>query len=223
MIYLFIDFEMQAVSRYDHPEEWNIARHEIIEIGAVMIDRNGNELGSFKRYVKPEYSVSIQKIVTEMTGIDAETLKDEENFTPVFTDFVEWTKSYNEPYTVFAWSGSDKGQLQHELTLKKYPKTDDTRYMLSHWKDFQKKFTRLLNRQKAVALDKAIKAVGLEFEGQEHDALWDARNTARLYILTMDKAAFLAQAPVINKRLDSENQIGTSIGDILKKKSIDCQ
>ena len=188
--YVFVDFEMQPVDHRDHPDEWSIARHEIIEFGAVMLDKNLKEISEFQSYVKPRYSEKIQETVEAMTGITAETVSDAADFSEVFNKFVKWCSSDGLTYCVYAWSGADKGQLVHEIALKQIEKTPEVNYMLSHWFDFQKIFTKTIGRRLAVSLDKAVEACGLDFEGQMHDALWDARNTSNLFRLTSDRDSF---------------------------------
>ncbi|MGN0269878.1 MAG: exonuclease domain-containing protein [Candidatus Weimeria sp.] len=213
--YVFVDFEMQPVDHRDHPDEWSIARHEIIEFGAVMLDKNLKEISEFQSYVKPRYSEKIQETVEAMTGITAETVSDAADFSEVFNKFVKWCSSDGLTYCVYAWSGADKGQLVHEIALKQIEKTPEVNYMLSHWFDFQKIFTKTIGRRIAVSLDKAVEACGLDFEGQMHDALWDARNTSNLFRLTSDRDSFKKRIPGIKRELDSKEHFTTSLGDLV--------
>jgi inhibitor of KinA sporulation pathway (predicted exonuclease) len=214
-ISIFVDFEMQPVDHKEHPGEWEIARHEIIEIGAVMLDGDLKEMDSFQCYVKPLYSTEIQETVEAMTGISSATLVGAPDFAEAFARFVEWSSSPGLSYTIYAWSGADKGQIVHEILLKKITKTDAIGYMLSHWYDYQKIFTRAIGRRLAVSLDKAVTACGLTFEGQMHDALWDARNTARLFRLTSDKKNFRKIAPRVKHTLESKEHFTASLGDMV--------
>lgn len=212
---IFVDFEMQPVDHKEHPDEWEIARHEIIEIGAVMLNVDLKEISSFQTYVKPLYSDEIQETVEAMTGITEDTVADAPVFEEAFGKFVEWCTSLGGTYSIYAWSGADKGQIVHELLLKKIEKTDSINYMLSHWYDYQKIFTRAIGRQLAVSLDKAVTACGLTFEGQMHDALWDARNTARLYRLTSDRKTFRKIAPRVKHALETKEHFTASLGDMV--------
>lgn len=213
--YIFVDFEMQPVDHKEHPDEWSIARHEIIEFGAVKLDGNLKEIADFQSYVKPRYSEKIQETVEAMTGITAETVSSAADFSEVLNDFVSWCSSDGGEYYVYAWSGADRGQLVHEIALKHISKTPEISYMLSHWLDYQKIFTRAINRSLAVSLDKAVEACGLDFKGQMHDALWDARNTSNLFRLTSDKKNFAKRVPVIKRALDSKEHFTTSLGDLV--------
>lgn len=214
-ISIFVDFEMQPVDHKEHPDEWEIARHEIIEIGAVMLDKDLQETDSFQCYVKPQYSDEIQETVEAMTGITEDMLADAPGFEEAFGRFAGWCSATGHQYIIYAWSGADKGQIVHELLLKKIEKTDDINYMLAHWYDYQKIFTRAIGRRLAVSLDKAVTACGLTFEGQMHDALWDARNTARLYRLTCDRKSFRKLAPRVKHALETKEHFTASLGDMV--------
>ena len=54
MKYIVIDLEMNKIARSS--EARKICKSEIIEIGAVMLDENLQEIGNFRTYVKPEYN-----------------------------------------------------------------------------------------------------------------------------------------------------------------------
>ena len=102
-----------------------------------------------------------------------------------------------------------------EVGLKQIEKTPEVNYMLSHWFDFQKIFTKTIGRRLAVSLDKAVEACGLDFEGQMHDALWDARNTSNLFRSTSDRDSFKKRIPGIKRELDSKEHFTTSLGDLV--------
>lgn len=212
--YIFVDFEMQPIDHKEHPDEWSIARHEIIEFGAVMLDEELKETGSFQRYVKPQYSTEIHETVRAMTGITEEMLSDADTFESVFDVFLDWCASEGD-YLIYAWSGADRGQLTHEIELKRIAADGRMEYMLSHWYDYQRIFTRAIGRSLAVSLDRAVEACGMEFEGQMHDALWDARNTARLFRLTSDRKEFRKHASRVKHALDSKEHFTASLGDLV--------
>ena len=57
---VFVDFEMNPIGR-DQKEARRICKGEIIEIGAVKIDEDGNEISSYKEYVLPEYTTAMNQ------------------------------------------------------------------------------------------------------------------------------------------------------------------
>ena len=74
MKHIVIDLEMNKIARSS--EARKICKSEIIEIGAVMLDENLQEIGNFRTYVKPEYNDKIAEEIrnhrrdgSECTGI----------------------------------------------------------------------------------------------------------------------------------------------------------
>ena len=62
MIYVFVDFEMNMIDS-EYKKEKKICKSEIIEIGAVKLDEDYNEIDSFKSYVKPAYGTMASRII----------------------------------------------------------------------------------------------------------------------------------------------------------------
>ena len=82
------------------------------------------------------------------------------------------------------------------------------------WKDFQKEFARMLGTRRRLALSDAVFYLGEDFQGKEHDALWDARNTAEVFVLSKDREKFeKIMAPIMNAYKPKENMT-YSIGDV---------
>lgn len=55
---------------------------------------------------------------------------------------------------------------------------------MTKWHDFQEEFGDILGLEKRISLKNALMYAGEDFKGQEHDALYDARNTAELFMIT---------------------------------------
>lgn len=193
MIHIFVDFEMNCIAK-DLFEKIEKCHMEIIEIGAVAIDDSMAEIGSYKRYIKPQYNEHIMPRYVELTGINDKTVADADNFREVILDFVKWCKSLDggEGYRIYSWSECDKDQLRRELKQKKIAlnKFTDIRSMLNDWCDYQKEFSRLIGVGHPISLDKAVDLVGESFVGRMHDALCDARNTAGVFTAVHDTENF---------------------------------
>ena len=179
---IFIDLEMHPVARA-YAEQFALLKRETIEIGAVMLDENLQEISSFKEYVHPDFSDKVYAKYQKLTGITAEMLADAGGFKSVFEHFCKWCGS---DYTIYSWSDSDIWQLMRECDFKGIEYNDDVRYMFNHWKDFQAEFCSMLNMDKLMSLADAVSIGGLDFAGHQHDGLADARNTADLYRQTSD-------------------------------------
>ncbi len=64
---------------------------EIIQIGALKIDEEGNEIARFNRFVKPNCK-KIPKKIVELTGITDEDVKDADSASVVMRDFLQFFK-----------------------------------------------------------------------------------------------------------------------------------
>ena len=201
MRYIFVDFEMNPVNR-KYTEVRQICRNEIIEIGASMLDDNMNEISSFRIYVRPQYNDEIAPYCRELTGITMNRLFCADHFPEAFHKFSEWCRSEGEDVQLFAWSGSDLLQLREQMNLYGIVMTDEVRYMTENWKDFQEEYRQIAGEEDFPSLDRALNMVGCSFTGTRHDALWDARNTADLFVLTRDLEDFQKKREKIREAME---------------------
>lgn len=209
MVHIFIDCEMNEIDRA-YKEQRSICKREIIEIGAVKLDEAGQEIDSFTQYVKPQFG-RITEYYTNLTGITNEKVKNAPHFLEVMKKFYDWVGE--EEYTIYSWSDSDSIQISKEAVLKK--ETDERlQKMLDHWVDYQVEFGRLLGIEKKVGLMDAVHAIGEQFEGHQHDALWDARNTADIYRTSLDRKKFNTVMQPLVDLFRPQKQLGTSLGEL---------
>ena len=211
MNYVIVDFEMNPLAE-EYVEERKICRLEIIEIGAVIMDESFMVLGEFKTLVKPQYNDSIYKKYEKLTGITTDMVYGAPTYTTAYEMFVNWCESYKGEYEVYAWSENDYIQLTAEMKLKKYDKIDKMG-PLEKWYDFQKEFAKKLKLEKVVSLERAINYAGMTFEGQMHDALWDAKNTAKLMAVTRNEESFKVIRRTV-RELMKPQQMTSALGDM---------
>ena len=85
--------------------------------------------------------------------------------------------------------------------------------MIFDWYDFQKEYGEKLGLERLVSLKDALMYAGIDAEGRQHDALYDARNTAvlfktvrtpDLYKITLERVVNVLHA----------KPISTSLGDL---------
>ena len=60
MHHIFVDFEMNHIAG-EYQEERTFSKMEIVEIGAVMLDDQYQEISSFRSYVRQEFNDKIDK------------------------------------------------------------------------------------------------------------------------------------------------------------------
>lgn len=193
MVYVFVDFEMNMIDS-GHKREMQICKNEIIEIGAVKLDDEYNEIDSFKSYVKPAYGSMASRII-KLTGITDEMLADAPGYAEAIGSFIDWCADAD---VIYAWSENDLRQFNREARLKEYTHPG-MQAVAAKWKDFQKEYAKLIGTSRRIALSDAVFYLGENFQGAEHDALWDARNTAEVFKLSKDEDRFFRiMAPVID-------------------------
>lgn len=222
MKHIFIDFEMNPVDK-GFKKERRICAMEIIEIGAVMLDDDLREIGTFKKYIKPIYSSEIGERFTNLTGITTEMLQNEDHFPEALDTFVGWCVKNTDPeeeFSVYAWSETDLYQLEGEIEQKEIEISDDLDYIMDNWVDFQRKFGRIIGIKGQISLEKALDLSGLSFDGQAHDALCDARNTAMLFVHSEDDENFQKTREKILEALQPPKPMTVSLGDLLLNKGV---
>ena len=185
---IFVDLEMCPIPN-EFSTEKEICKLETIEVGAVVLDEEGNEIASFKEYVKPLYATEIPRSIEKLTGIQYRTIQGADSFREVLQRFTEWCGDMD--YTIFSWSDNDLLQILQETALKGIDDTPQLSYMYHHWKDFQQEYCELFPMDHVMSLEKAVNYCGVEFKGRAHDGLNDARATADLYRAIHDKESFM--------------------------------
>ena len=183
---VFVDLEMHPIP-HSFNEERQICTQEIIQIGAVMLDDQNNEISSFCEIVRPKYVTKIYSKFQKLTGITTQDIEESSPISEVLNRFIDWC---GESYEIFSWSDSDIWQLMNETRLKNLDDQEGLSYMLNHWHDFQQEFCDLLHLQKVMNLGRAVALAGLDFSGREHDGLADARTTSHLYVESRDSKSF---------------------------------
>ncbi len=212
MKHVVIDLEMNRIPRKSPARAF--CSSEIIEIGAVMLDDNLQEISSLRTYVKPEYSDDIAGDIQKLTGISYDMVAGAPGFNEALRMFTSWCHSTGDDVTIYAWSGTDYSQVRKEMELKAYEiSAEDQDLLTTEWQDFQREFDSNMGFERAISLSMAIDMAGIEFEGRAHDALDDARNTAGLLQVFMDKTLFDATLQKIKEAMQPTS-ISNSIGEL---------
>ena len=179
MKHIVVDLEMNPISK-EFKEERTVCNREIIQIGAVVLDENYYEIGSFMTLVKPEYNLQVERNIEKLTGIMTDMVQSAPAFKEAIQMFFDWCNSIPDGICVYQWSDSDRDQVSKELKLKNIQLNDHDQAILDRWDDFQQEFGTKLGLENSVSLKNALMYAGIDFEGRQHDALFDARNTAEL-------------------------------------------
>ncbi len=214
MAWVFMDLEMKPVDKQFRRERY-ICRQEVIEFGAVKLGEDLAEIASFRQLVKPVYG-EIPPRYAQLTGIANHMVADAPNFETALNAFAAWCEDAD---TIYAWSGSDLEQLRGEVKMKAIDFSLDR--LADKWADFQKIFTQAVGLKRELSLEQAVNIANINFEGHQHDALWDARNTAELFRIYRDEKRFNAVIGPLREAVNPKKQtsftLADALGDALKK------
>ena len=211
MKHIVVDLEMNGVGK----EYKNLGCNmETIEIGAIMLDDNFQEISSFRTYVKPEYNTRVTSVVSKLTGINYNILINAPKFNEALKMFSNWCIGVDDDIKIYAWSTNDYKQVSKEIKLKHYEiSSDESRVYLTEWNDFQEEFDVELGFDKQVSLSLALDMAGIDFLGRGHSALDDARNTAKLFHVFKDRGMFDITLSKIAEAM-KPTDFGTSLGSL---------
>lgn len=211
---VFLDFEMNPISK-EFKIDRDLCRSEVIQIGAVAVDESDRLVGDYEQMVKPEFSQAIKPHIFRLTGITSDMVNEGLSFEAAIKDLVVWCETVSDhgPYEIYAWSDNDLIQLQQEMLVKDLTYFFDWPFM-NVWTDFQYIFGDLLELSSPMSLDKAVQALDLDFIGNQHSALSDARNTAKIYQMVQDQEAFDRVMKPIKDMMAPSESIGTQLGSV---------
>ena len=177
MTYLVIDLEMCKVPYYTDKKRYKYSR-EIIQIGAVLLDEQYQQVSTFNEYVYPEYGV-VDNFIATLTGIRSSQTAKAWKLGEVLNHLLDWLD--NKEYQVMAWSENDLIQLRHEIDTKNIDSAEITKFLSKdRWVDYQKVFGERYGYNRSIGLEDALFLCDIEPEGEFHDGLYDAINTGKL-------------------------------------------
>ena len=168
---VIVDFE--ATCWEDAPKLQG--EREIIEIGAVKIDAISlAEAGFFQSFVRPARHPHLSDFCVQLTHITQKQVDAAPRFPRALSRFVEWIGDPAE-MLFCSWGEYDREQLRQDCAFHQlpYPFADahvNLKQAFSHYRS-----------GKPIGVHRALKALGMNFEGTLHRGLDDARNIARIY------------------------------------------
>lgn len=186
--FVVVDLEMCNVPRGLRGSgfDWDC---EIIQIGAVVVN-DELELGdSYMSYVAPEFG-TVDPFIEKLTGISRRDVQGAPKLKQALEDFLKWLP---EDCTLVSWSDNDEYQIRRELEEKGI-EVEGLEPYLDSWIDCQYTFGEKMDADKSYRLSEALIIADIDYDDGEHDALVDAKNTAKLFI-KMEKEPELVLNP----------------------------
>ncbi len=168
MVYVVLDLEWNgAFSRKAHGYF-----NEIIDIGAVKLDENLNELDRFQVMIRPVISKKLSEIVQNLTQIDQEELAEGTTFEEAVARFSEWIG--DEEAAILTWSQTDLLVLIEDFQF--FYKRPTVPFM-THYADIQRYCQKRMGVDlgQQLGLRNACEQLAISTEGMEiHRALGDS-------------------------------------------------
>jgi DNA polymerase-3 subunit epsilon len=160
--------------------------HDIIQIGAILVDDQWNKISEFESLVYPENPENISKYSEEIHGISISDLEDAPNVYDVFEDFENWIKKSlrrNENSNLFDVTICGQSVINDVNFLKfKYNELNlawpfsaklidllTITFVMYRIYDSNK-----LKRPKSMSLNSVSQMFGISREDNQHNALEDA-------------------------------------------------
>jgi inhibitor of KinA sporulation pathway (predicted exonuclease) len=170
----FIIFDLEATCWRGRPPK---GITEIIEIGAVKVDRFGHVAGQFSEFVKPIVNPQLSGFCTYLTHIEQKDVDHADKFEPVCRRFMEWAEIGEEEYMMCSWGHDDFNLLSNDCKLHKMEYE-----WVKHFTDLKRAYQRVKKIKNASGLKSTVKKEGFEFTGIHHRAISDAENLAKVFI-----------------------------------------
>ena len=160
MKYIVIDLEMNPIAAV-HKTERETCKLEVIEIGAVLLDENYQEIGSFVTLVKPRFNSRIERRYEKLTGIKTEMVESAPFFEDALDMFFGWCNRVPDEIQIIQWSENDFVQFSKEIQMKNILLSDQNqKYMDSPWLDFQAEYGHTLGLERSISLKDAVMYAG---------------------------------------------------------------
>lgn len=146
-------------------------RGEVIQIGAVKLDKNMNFCGSYQIIVKPRYYKKLHKHVSELTGITQEQM---DLGTPLTVAAERFRKWCGKDFAFLTWGPDDIPMLKENFHVNDI----DSSWLLNVY-DLQRVFNKQVDgSSKQRSLEYAMEHFSIPQNLPAHDALNDAYFTA---------------------------------------------
>jgi inhibitor of KinA sporulation pathway (predicted exonuclease) len=156
---------------------------EIIEIGAIKVNRFGEILGQFNRFVKPVMNPLLSRFCRQLTTIEQAIIDRAGTFPDVVEDFQEWAGVFDgEEYLLCSWGGFDQRMLVQDCQLHKI----ESDWVAPHL-NVKKQYHEIKRWRNYKGLRKVVELEGFEFTGTYHRGVSDAQNLAKVFVKYIDE------------------------------------
>ncbi|MBP3326177.1 MAG: exonuclease domain-containing protein [Coprococcus sp.] len=174
MNYIVMDLEWNQ-SYNGHMGEHPRIPFEIIEIGAVKVDKNYNIIDEYSSLIKPRIYKKLHKKIKTILNYDENDLNTGRGFKEVCTEFLEWC---GDDYMFCTWGPMDLTELQTNMDFYYMPKLKRPLKYLNLQQIYANTAISADSSSTVSKLEKAVADYNIPETEPFHTALNDARYTA---------------------------------------------
>lgn len=168
------DYYNDFYDRYPNIKE-NQCPNEIIQIGAVKLDRYMKIVDTLKIYVKPAVYEILNPRIVEITGITEQDLENGISFPEAIDRLADFS---GDDSIICSWAKDDVAELIRNSKYHGYVNLN----WLKQYLDIQEYCTKVLAEKHSLSLKNALDKLRVKVEESElHDALNDAMYTAEVF------------------------------------------
>lgn len=179
MNFLVVDFEFSVPRSYGKPRAWF---QEIIEVGAILMDENGNLSDkTYSDFVKPRFWPRLADEGYAITGIRQEDVDKGINLEEAIKHLQEMAPERDT--WIVAWGDADRkvlGSVCEKYGLE-YP------FVWENYVDLAEAYKAFRSLERRASLKRAIEENAIEQIGILHSALDDAINAAQVMAKMMNE------------------------------------
>ncbi|WP_442601303.1 exonuclease domain-containing protein [Paenibacillus sp. KN14-4R] len=150
---------------------------EVIEIGAVRLNEQLEEIDTFSALIKPVYFSKLNRFIREKTGIAQEEIDQAPGFIPVITEFLIWLQK-SDNFLLLTWGKEDVKRIVFDTRMHEL---DDSYWMALQTYDLLKGYIKYKNHTNDISVESALQELEIETDGVTHRAFEDARSTALIF------------------------------------------
>lgn len=148
---------------------------EIIEIGAVMVDRVSMEIkDEFQTFISPTINPTLTDFCKELTSIKQHDVNNAPDFMGAIIDFKHWMEEFDD-FVFCSWGSYDKKQFKQDCNHHQVPYPMNDEHI-----NIKDSFAYAQGIKRGIGMAKALKRAGLTLDGNHHRGIDDAKNMVKL-------------------------------------------
>lgn len=175
----YIIYDLEATCWRGRPPK---GYNEIIEIGAVKVNRYAQVVSEFNKFIKPSVNPILSSFCTYLTSITQDQVDGARHFDRVSQEFQDWITEDGDDYALCSWGKFDKQFFINDCNLHKL----DYDWVENHY-DIKGQYHDYKKMHKHGGLKATVKKEGFEFTGMHHRAIADAQNLAKIFVKYFDE------------------------------------